>query len=161
MCSNKLSPHNIGTLVCEAHGQTSLTGLHQVPHCLHRDLQICAGAPLLSGGDLGPEEDIWVSDPCDHLPVASPGHQLRSLPQEPLLQLSRSGQIKLWSILRESTWKENFNHCQVTCKAQNIYIASFSLFMTVRCHLRMTPEKCPKPKSVATGVNVCSEYDIL
>ena len=32
--------------------------MHQVPHCLHRDLQICAGAPLLSGGDLGPEEDI-------------------------------------------------------------------------------------------------------
>ena len=94
MFSNKFSPHNIGRVVCKAltnrrHRQTSLTGLRQVPHCLHRDLQICASAPLLSSGDLGPEEDIWVSDPCDHLPVASPGHQLRSLPQEPLNYLGR------------------------------------------------------------------------
>ena len=73
------------------HGQTSLTVLHQVADRLHRDLQVRAGAPLLPCGDIGPEEDIPVSDSCHHLPAAGPRVQLWSLLQEPLLQLSRSG----------------------------------------------------------------------
>ena len=73
------------------HGQTSLTVLHQVADRLHRDLQVRAGAPLLPCGDLSPEEDIPVSDSRHHLPAAGPRVQLRSLLQEPLLQLSRSG----------------------------------------------------------------------
>ena len=71
--------------------QTLLTSLHQVADHLYRDLQVCAGAPLLPGGDLGPEEDIPESDPCDHIPFAGPCIKLRSLLQEPLLQLSRLG----------------------------------------------------------------------
>ena len=51
--------------------QTLLTSLHQVADHLYRDLQVRAGAPLLPGGDLGPEEDVPVSDPRHHLPAAS------------------------------------------------------------------------------------------
>ena len=84
-------PTTVVSPATKSYCQTLLTSLHQVADHLYRDLQVCAGAPLLPGGDLGPEEDIPESDPCDHIPSAGPCIKLRSLLQEPLLQLSRLG----------------------------------------------------------------------
>ena len=90
-CIDGASRPSLALYIIVKHGQTSLTGLLQVSDRLHRDLQVRAGAPLLPCGDLSPEEDIPVSDSRHHLPAAGPRVQLRSLLQEPLLQLSRSG----------------------------------------------------------------------